>query len=402
MLKKALLFACIFSFLSPALGAEPDKNPYDSPTLFGRAIWIGEGEERFPAILAEAAAPEARGLVILLHAEGEQPEWPVEIHSLRRDLSNHGWTTLALAMPKPPPGTGNLDREALAKRMDQRLSMAINYSRQWKPHELVLIGDGMAGSVVLNHALEARPPHLMAVVGISMSANKYDPQILDSAYPLSQLDLPVLDVSAEFDRLEVRKTRSRRTRAARRAGNHEYRQLILPGADIHFYNYEALLDKRVRSWLDAQYWRLKRPAPGQGDYLALPSDAENPPPENTPPTAAPPGQAAPSTPPASGPTVPSPAPGTPTSPTAPVPPTAPLAPQSAAPGATPAPGMSNPSMAAPMAPMNPAPTTPGQANTTPAPSTNTNQPSGTASPGATPGTAPNTQTPNPTGPGGLF
>ena len=196
MLKKALLIACLFSLIPPVFGAEPDRNPYDSPNLFGQAIWIGEGEQRFPAILAEAAVPKARGLVILLHAEGEHPEWPQVIHTLRRDLTDHGWTTLALELSAPPPSTGDVDLDAMAGKMDERLTLAINQSLQWDPPLLVLIGHGMAASVILNHTVEQQPPNLMALVGISMSANRFDPDSLNSAHALQLLKLPILDISA--------------------------------------------------------------------------------------------------------------------------------------------------------------------------------------------------------------
>lgn len=257
MFKRALIALLLGSLMAAVQAAEMEQNPYDSPNLFGRAVWIGEGESRFPAILGEAAVPESRGLVILMHAEGEHPEWPMVIQSLREGLTDHGWTTLALQLPSPPPGRSDYDAGALAEQMEQRLQMAMDYAMRMDPPLIVLVGHGLAASVALDHARQHHDSHLMAVVGISMRADPNEPDTLNSAVALRELKLPILDISAELDRLEVVNSRQRRDRAARRAGNDEYRQLVIPGADHHFYSHYVLLNKRVRSWLDAQYKKLQ-------------------------------------------------------------------------------------------------------------------------------------------------
>ncbi|MBD3669463.1 MAG: DUF3530 family protein [Gammaproteobacteria bacterium] len=249
------LFLLLCSSL--ALAAEMDEHPYDSPNLFGRPVWIGEGEARFPALLGEAAVPESRGLVILLHAEGEHPEWPRVIQGLRQDLTDHEWTTLALQLPIPDAGNTDFDADALAAQMKRRLQMALDYAVEMDPPLLILIGHSSAASVALDYARQHNDPPLMAVVGISMRANPHESDVLNSATSLRELELPILDIYAERDRLEVLNSLQRRDRAARRAGNDDYRQLVIPGADHHFYNHDTLLNKRVRSWLDARYKQLK-------------------------------------------------------------------------------------------------------------------------------------------------
>ncbi|MDH5184233.1 MAG: alpha/beta hydrolase family protein [Gammaproteobacteria bacterium] len=247
--------ACIFTLLTcislPVVAA--DTHPYESPNIFGQAIWIGEGEERFPAIYAEAAVPEAKGIIIMLHAEGEHPQWPMVIQLLREQLTDHGWNTLALQLPTPIASDRTLDRKAYTEMVGKKIQMAVNHVMPKNPPVMVLLGHGLGANAVIKRATEHLDNNLMAVIGVSINADAHQTEALNTLSHISQLNLPILDVYAERDRLEVRQSTKQRKRAALKAGNKNYRQLKIPGAEHHFYNHTAMLGSRVKSWLDATY-----------------------------------------------------------------------------------------------------------------------------------------------------
>lgn len=249
---------CLFTLLSclnPAVLAA-DTHPYDSHTIFGQAIWIGEDEERFPALYAEAAAPEAKGMIIMLHAEGEHPQWPMVIQVLREQLTDHGWNTLALQLPTPIASARTLDRKAYTDMVSKKLQMAVNHVMPMNPPVMVLLGHGLGANAVIKRATEHLDNNLMAVIGVSINATAHQADALNTLEHISQLKLPILDIYAERDRFEVRQSSRQRKRASLKAGNKDYRQLKIPGAEHHFYNHTALLGSRVKSWLDATYRKL--------------------------------------------------------------------------------------------------------------------------------------------------
>lgn len=259
-------FTCLFVLLTclglPTVAAE--AHPYDSPNIFGEAIWIGEGEERFPAIYAEAAAPEAKGVIIMLHAEGEHPQWPMVIQLLREQLTDHGWNTLALQLPTPIASARTLDRKAYTDMVGKKLQMAVNHVMPMNPPVMVLLGHGLGANAVIKRATEHLDNNLMAVIGVSINATAHQTDSLNTIDHISQLKLPILDVYAERDRFEVRQSSRQRKRASLKAGNKDYRQLKIPGAEHHFYNHTAMLGSRVKSWLDATYRKLSKDSNGIG------------------------------------------------------------------------------------------------------------------------------------------
>jgi len=250
-------------------------HPYDSPNIYGQAIWIGEGEERFPAIYAEAAIPEPKGVVIMLHAAGEHPQWPVVIQLLREQLTDHGWNTLALQLPIPQASDRTLDRKAYVEMASKKLQQAINHVMPENPPVMVLLGHGLGANTMIKRASEHLDNNLLAVIGISINADAHQASALKTLEQISQLKLPVLDLYAELDRLEVRNSAIQRKRAAKKAGNKDYRQLKVPGADHHFNSQSALLGSRVKSWLDATYRKqLKEAGKTKGSLMETPAQAQ--------------------------------------------------------------------------------------------------------------------------------
>jgi hypothetical protein len=63
--------------------------------------WI-EGNPPFFAIWQSDRSGDAKGALLILHAEGEHPSWPQTTGPLHNSLPDYGWATLAVSLPNPP------------------------------------------------------------------------------------------------------------------------------------------------------------------------------------------------------------------------------------------------------------------------------------------------------------
>jgi hypothetical protein len=65
------------------------------------SVWLEAAGEKFLTLYQPDVSGTPRGAVLLLHAEGEHPDWPATMEVLRRTLPQHGWATLAISLPSP-------------------------------------------------------------------------------------------------------------------------------------------------------------------------------------------------------------------------------------------------------------------------------------------------------------
>lgn len=63
--------------------------------------WIDTDDESFFAIWQEDRSGDAKGAVLIIHAEGEHPSWPQTTKPLHDTLPEYGWATMAISLPNP-------------------------------------------------------------------------------------------------------------------------------------------------------------------------------------------------------------------------------------------------------------------------------------------------------------
>jgi len=62
-----------------------------------------DDERSFLLLQREALAAQPKGNLLLLPADGHHPNWPAGIASLRKQMADYGWNTLALSLPQYQP-----------------------------------------------------------------------------------------------------------------------------------------------------------------------------------------------------------------------------------------------------------------------------------------------------------
>ncbi len=224
------------------------REQIEDSILIGEAITLRANSHDFLAIHTQADTPQTVGAAIILHGMGADPNRATIIRPLRVDLAEHGWTTLSLQMPvaasdAPPSAWRRLIPEA-----GPRIDAAIALLKDAGILNIVLIGHSLGADMGLSYLARQRPGAIRAFVaiGLSASGNTPDDSVLQA---IAKLKIPVFDIFGDDDLPIVRQTARARRGAARKAGNTQYRQIRIDGADHFFSDMDDVLDSRIRAWL---------------------------------------------------------------------------------------------------------------------------------------------------------
>ena len=214
----------------------------------GEAVWLGPDTAQFLAIHTPDLTGEPKGTVILVHGMGAHPDWQEVIQPLRVGLPEYGWATLSVQMPVLPNDAAPAEYAPLVPEAAPRLQAALDWlaGRDTGPVFIVAHSLGAVMSAAAMTGDSAPAPAGLVLIG--MGGNPDDPH-LDSVAHLEQLTLPVLDLYGSRDLDSVLAGREARARAARRAGNDDYRQVGITGANHFFTGLEPTLVRQVRGWL---------------------------------------------------------------------------------------------------------------------------------------------------------
>lgn len=214
---------------------------------FGQLLWLGETPERFLALYAETEQSSNRGVAILLHEMGGHPDKDPFIYLLRRELPKHNWATLALQMPVREQGATEGAYYALFPEANQRVLEAVRYLAMSGVEVMVLIGHQLGGLMAISVQANAPMDEIKAIVSIGLKVPETtnpDAQTLDL---LKKLNVPLLDLYGAQDNADVVSTVRERRIAAR--DNPDYRQYKLDNLGTPYWGDQALVIKRIYSWL---------------------------------------------------------------------------------------------------------------------------------------------------------
>jgi len=218
----------------------------------GEAIELQAGQRRFLAIHAQTSLPTKRGGVIILHGMNQNPDFPRVIRPLRTGLTESGWDTLSLQMPAAYPGGGRQDIEKLAAQAALRIQAGIQFFKENNVSNIAITAHGMGATMAAFYLgqdqfsnQQKQPGSITALLMISMDGSQQQA----SKY-LEKLELPILDIYGSQDIDPVKATaRERKLAVVAKAGNLNYRQVRMQGADHYFTGQEQALVRTVRSWL---------------------------------------------------------------------------------------------------------------------------------------------------------
>jgi len=216
--------------------------------IVGDAVWLEADGNKFLGIYAEHDTDQAHGAVLLLHGSGVHPNWSDVIQPLRSELPSHGWATLSVQLPILANDAKHAEYAPLIKEVPARLDAAIKYLNAQKYHNVVIVAHSL-GSTMANSYLAQKSDGVTAYAAIGMGVDMDGPKELNNIEYLKQISLPMLDLYGSQDLESVIDSVKKRRQAARKAGNQNYRQVEVAGANHFFVGLETELVRRVKSWL---------------------------------------------------------------------------------------------------------------------------------------------------------
>jgi len=247
-----LLIIMLLTFSSSALASDLAKekrwaDQVVDALIDGDAVWLNDGSSDFLGIYTEAEEDKGRA-VIIMHGTGIHPDWQQVIKPLRVGLIESNWNTLAIQMPILPNEAEYIDYAPLYDEVAPRINAAIKHLKDNGSNEIVLIGHSQ-GAAMAAYYLSSSKQDVNGFVAIGMGVYADDPR-MNVVKALETIKVPVLDLYGEDDLEDVMNSIDDRAEAAKKAGNTNFTQTEIEGANHLFDDKESELVETVADWLE--------------------------------------------------------------------------------------------------------------------------------------------------------
>lgn len=251
--KILLLTLClIVSFNSQAADYEKEKRWADEiidSILVGDAIWLTANGKKFLGIYTENTTEKALGGLIVVHGTGVHPNWTDVVHPLRTQLPDYGWHTLSIQMPVLPNSATHADYAPLYDKLGARFDAAVEFFKKRDIQNIAIVAHSQ-GSAMSAYYMANKPEHeIRGFVAIGMAGEFAKDDRLNVLKSLAKIKIPVFDLYGARDLQQVLAATKDKMNTAKKAGNQDYTQLEVAGANHFFVGKEDMLVRRVRSWL---------------------------------------------------------------------------------------------------------------------------------------------------------
>ncbi|MDH5395857.1 MAG: alpha/beta hydrolase family protein, partial [Gammaproteobacteria bacterium] len=211
--------------------------------------WLKVGNNKVLSIYTENTTEKALGGAIILHGSGVHPNWDQVVRPLRSQLPDHGWSTLSIQLPVLNNNAEYKDYIPLFKDATPRINAGVSFLKSKGIQNIVIIAHSLGSAMSANYMANKPDASIRAFVAIGAPGDldKND----KASYPNSvkTIKVPVLDIYGSNDLPQVLNSVKAKADAARKAGNAQYTQVKISGANHFFDNKDAELVKRVRGWL---------------------------------------------------------------------------------------------------------------------------------------------------------
>lgn len=251
----ALVIVCFLPFyVSPATASDRAKekrwaNQIVDSIMVGDAQWLSVGKHKILALYAEQETKKAKGGAIVLHGAGVHPNWDSIVRPVRSGLPKHGWSTLSVQMPILANDAKMEEYAPLFEEVKPRLDAAVKFLRDKGIDNIVIVAHSL-GSAMAAYYLRDNPPSIKALVAIGATGSHFKDKDKNYIKALKTIKVPVMDLFGALDEPDVIATANKKVKVARAAGNKNYTQIKVKGADHFFTGKQEILLKHVSEWLE--------------------------------------------------------------------------------------------------------------------------------------------------------
>lgn len=251
---KTLLFIGISLLMTSAYASDTAKEKrwadqvIDS-IMVGDAEWLNTGKNKILAIYTENSTDKAIGGAIVLHGSGVHPNWDQVIRPLRSQLPDYGWSTLSLQLPVLGNEAEYEEYIPLFKDIAPRIDAGVKFLKAKGIQNIVIVAHSLGSSMAAHYMATKPDSSIRAFVAIGVSGKMHEKNKVGYLTSLKTIKVPVLDIFGSNDLELVLKSEKDKAKVARKAGNKNYTQVKISGANHFFDNKDDVLIKRVRGWL---------------------------------------------------------------------------------------------------------------------------------------------------------
>ncbi|MFV1992917.1 MAG: alpha/beta fold hydrolase [Acidiferrobacterales bacterium] len=217
--------------------------------MTGDAVWLKANGQKFLAIYTEPTTEKKPGGVIVLHGLGAHPNWVDVVQPLRTRLPETGWFTLSLQMPILDNKADYKDYKPLFPEIAPRINAGLNYLKSKGVKKITIIGHSMGATMAGYYVANNKRPEIRSLVAIGAVGHLFKDSKLDYIQSLKKITVPVLDISGSDDFPSVVQTKKLKAKTAREAGNKNYYEVEIKGANHFLVGKEDELVKEVDNWL---------------------------------------------------------------------------------------------------------------------------------------------------------
>ena len=215
--------------------------------IVGEPVWLNVNQHKFLSIYTENANDKAVGAAIIMHGIGIHPNWDTIVHPLRSELPEYGWHTLSIQMPILKNEAVFKDYIPLFPEVAPRIEAAIAFLKQKGIKNIILIGHSLGATMSAYYMADKVDDAVVAYVAIGASGG-HDSEV-DYLKSLRKIRHPVLELYGSDDLPRVVNTVDTKANIAKEAGNTNYKQIKVSGADHFFAGKNSELIKPVKDWI---------------------------------------------------------------------------------------------------------------------------------------------------------
>ena len=217
--------------------------------MVGDAEWLKVGKNKILAIYTENTTEKAIGGAIILHGSGVHPNWDQVVRPLRSQLPDYGWSTLSLQLPVLDNEADYKDYIPLFKEVAPRIKAGVAFLKAKGIRNIVIVAHSLGSSMAAYYMANKPDAAIRAFVAVGVSGNMHKKDKVGYLTSLKTIKVPVLDIFGSNDLTQVLQSEKSKLQIARKAGNKNYTQVKITGANHFFDNKDDVLVKRVRGWL---------------------------------------------------------------------------------------------------------------------------------------------------------
>lgn len=231
-----LIFVSSLNLIVMANGTSLSKEQNNSADLVRHfpateILELTAEQQRFTLLQRENMTSYTKGTAILLPDASEHAASPKHIDTLRQQLTDYGWHTLALTLPELPVDFSAESLEDYQQLLLERVKAA-QIQAQQQPGVQIVIAQG-SSAAILNH-LYARA--LLSEPAAFVMLGAYLPHAQlnrDIAKALATHQVPTLDINHQYDNRLVSEQLRQRRQLSNKYLKAVYRQRLIEGSGYH-------------------------------------------------------------------------------------------------------------------------------------------------------------------------